>query len=110
MGSTVVSIAAPAATDSIVVEHAAPTIAAVLLDLRSWSWFQTVLLGSRWELLFLVCLCSPMYIEAMHTCTGVAKHSSHTILLSPSLACYSVFLLCPIGSFVVMSKGELSGC
>ena len=40
------STAAPAARHSIVVEHAAQTIAAILPDLRSWSWFQTLLFGS----------------------------------------------------------------
>ena len=44
MDSTSVSTA-PAARHSVVVEHVAPTIAAVLPDLRSWAWFQTLLCG-----------------------------------------------------------------
>ena len=37
--------AAPAARHSVVAEHTGPTIA-VLPDLRSWNWFQTLLFGS----------------------------------------------------------------
>ena len=94
MDSTSVSTAAPAATDSIIVKHTAPSIAAVLPDLRSWNWFQTLLFGGfMFSLGAVVPGMSFSLLCFIHQCKGRSTDSCVILLLLLLLAVMQFFFL-----------------